>query len=121
MRVAPANFVAFSLMERRFDSNDDGFLIEGTEKEVNDRPEGEMPNVECENPELEGRAQRPILPVTGIKVTDPHGSDLVKVVLGPFARDSIEDRFGPHLNRGVQAALRHYARRVRSARTARHR
>src|ERR1700761_7258827 len=84
MRVAPANLVAFSLMERRFDANDE--------------------------------AQRPRSPVTGIKVTDPHGSDLVKVVLGPFARDSIEDRFGPHLNRGVQAALRHYARRVRSAR-----
>ena len=84
MREASANVVAFWLMERTFETNDD--------------------------------ARRPIFPVTGIKVTDPHGSDLVKVVLGPFARDSIEDRFGPHLNRGVQAALRHYARRVRSAR-----
>lgn len=44
------------------------------------------------------------------------GSGLVKILLGPFAQGSIEERFGPHLNRGVQSALRHYARRVRSAR-----
>lgn len=40
----------------------------------------------------------------------------MKVVLEPFARSSIEDRFGSDLDRGVQAALRHYARRVRSQR-----
>jgi hypothetical protein len=124
MREVDPNLVAFQLMERRIDSDADGFLRESTKKDMDDRPEEVNPaspeplgwNHESELPRLEDDAQRPMPPVTGIKVTDPDGSDLVKVVLGPFARDSIEDRFGPHLNRGVQSALRHYARRVRSAR-----
>lgn len=62
------------------------------------------------------RAGRPRNTQTAINVATPHGSDLVKILLGQFARDSIEERYGPHLNRGIQSALRHYARRVRSAR-----
>lgn len=40
----------------------------------------------------------------------------MKVVLEPFARSSIEGRFGADVDRGAQAALRHYTRRVRSRR-----
>jgi len=45
-----------------------------------------------------------------------NGNDPVKIALEPFARSSIEDRFGPDLCRGAESALRHYARRVRSRR-----
>jgi hypothetical protein len=40
----------------------------------------------------------------------------VIVVLEPFALGSIEARFGAELDRGVEAALRHYARRLLSRR-----
>lgn len=40
----------------------------------------------------------------------------MKVALGGFARSGIETRFGADLDAGVQAAARHYARRLRSAR-----
>lgn len=38
----------------------------------------------------------------------------MKVKLGSFARDAIETRLGTDVAAGVQAALRHYARRIRS-------
>jgi hypothetical protein len=79
-------------------------------------PSPRLGSADSEPPRLKSRADRPITTQTGINVTKLHGSDLVKILLGPFAQDSIEDRFGPHLSRGIQSALRHYARRVRSAR-----
>lgn len=38
----------------------------------------------------------------------------MKVALGGFARSGIETRFGADLGAGVQAAARHYTRRLRS-------
>jgi hypothetical protein len=38
----------------------------------------------------------------------------MKVNLGPLAREAIESRLGTDVSAGVQAALLHYARRVRS-------
>jgi len=40
----------------------------------------------------------------------------MKVLLEPFARESIETRFGSDLTSATGAALRHYARRLRSNR-----
>jgi hypothetical protein len=40
----------------------------------------------------------------------------VKVALGRFARSGIETRLGGDVSTGVQLALHHYARRLRSAR-----
>jgi hypothetical protein len=40
----------------------------------------------------------------------------MKVMLGTFACFCIETRFGPDVGSGVQAAVRHYTRRLRSAR-----
>lgn len=39
----------------------------------------------------------------------------MKVVLRPFARSAIEERFGADVTAGVKAALTHYTRRLRSA------
>ena len=38
----------------------------------------------------------------------------MRVVIGQFARSGIEAHLGPDLAGGVQAALRHYSRRLRS-------
>jgi hypothetical protein len=40
----------------------------------------------------------------------------MKVMLGTFACFCMEARFGPDIGTGVQAAVRHYTRRLRSAR-----
>jgi hypothetical protein len=40
----------------------------------------------------------------------------MKVMLGTFACFCMEARFGPDIGSGVQAAVRHYTRRLRSAR-----
>ena len=40
----------------------------------------------------------------------------MKIMLGTFACFCLEARFGPDLSTGVQAAVRHYTRRLRSAR-----
>jgi hypothetical protein len=40
----------------------------------------------------------------------------MKIMLGTFACICIETRFGADLGAGAQAALRHYARRLRSSR-----
>ena len=40
----------------------------------------------------------------------------MKVMLGTFACFCMETRFGPDVGTGVQAAVRHYTRRLRSAR-----
>jgi hypothetical protein len=40
----------------------------------------------------------------------------MRVALGKFARSSIEARFGPDIAAGVQAALLHYTRRLKSGR-----
>jgi hypothetical protein len=39
---------------------------------------------------------------------------MVRVALGTFAREEIEARFGDDIAAGVQAALKHYARRLES-------
>ncbi len=39
----------------------------------------------------------------------------MKVALGKFARSSIETRFGADIDAGIQAAVLHYARRLKSA------
>jgi hypothetical protein len=40
----------------------------------------------------------------------------MKIMLGTFACFCMEARFGPDLSTGVQVAVRHYTRRLRSAR-----
>lgn len=116
MRAKRTRLVVFWLMERDFITNCDGA---GTDffGEQGKRHRDERPGDWSRFPTFtQFRVSTQTNLSSGVKMVGSDGSDSVKIVLEPFARGSIEDRFGPDLCRGSEAALRHYARRVRSRR-----
>lgn len=48
--------------------------------------------------------------------TESDGGARLKISLEPFARECVESSFGSDLRAGTEAAIRHYARRLRSPR-----